>query len=82
MERDGFVERNADRKDARTNLFRLTRRAKSKLPKFFRQLDEGNALALAGLSAGEREQLLRILTKIIHNLGGTFPRKGGFRISH
>jgi len=74
MERDGLVERRADRKDARTTLFRLSRRAKSKLPRFFEQLDEGNAVALAGLDAEERKQLLNTLTKIIHNLGGQLPR--------
>lgn len=73
MERDGLVERRADRKDARTSLFRLTRLAKSKLPQFFEQLDEGNAVALAGLNVEEKEQLLNILTKVIHNLGGEFP---------
>ena len=75
MERDGLVERRADRTDARTSLFRLTRLAKSKLPHFFEQLDECNAVALAGLDAEERRQLLNILTKIIHNLGGELPRK-------
>ena len=79
MERDGLVERRADRTDARTTLFRLTRLAKSKLPQFFEQLDEGNAVALADLSAEERKQLLNILTKVIHNLGGTLPRKVALR---
>lgn len=79
MERDGLVERRADRTDARTTLFRLTRLAKSKLPQFFEQLDEGNAVALADLSAEERKQLLNILTKVIHNLGGKLPRKVALR---
>ena len=75
MERDGLVERRADRTDARTSLFRLTRLAKSKLPQFFKELDAGNAVALAGLDAEERSQLLNILAKVIHNLGGKFPGK-------
>jgi MarR family transcriptional regulator for hemolysin len=75
MERDGLVERKADPTDARSSLFRLTRLAKSKLPQFFQQLDEGNTVALAGLDAGERSQLLNILTKVIHNLGGKVPQK-------
>jgi DNA-binding MarR family transcriptional regulator len=69
MERDGLIQRRADRADARTSIFRLTRLAKSKLPKFYQQLDEGNAAALAGLNAEERKQLLHLLTTIIHNLG-------------
>jgi DNA-binding MarR family transcriptional regulator len=75
MERDGLVERKANPTDARSSLFRLTRLAKSKLPQFFQQLDEGNTVALAGLDAGERSQLLNILTKVIHNLGGKVPQK-------
>ena len=79
MERDGLVERRVDPTDARISLFRLTRRAKSRLPQFFQQLDDGNAAALADLDADERKQLLRLLTKLIHNLGGTLPRKGAIR---
>ena len=75
MERDGLVERRPDRKDARTSLFRLTRRAKSKLPHFFEHLNAGNTVALAGLDGKAKRQLLHLLTKIIHNLGGTLPRK-------
>jgi MarR family transcriptional regulator for hemolysin len=74
MERNGLIERRADRTDARTSLFRLTRLAKSKLPQFFQQLDEGNVVALAGLDAEERNQLLNILTKVIHNMGGRLHR--------
>ncbi|MGA8102347.1 MAG: MarR family transcriptional regulator [Candidatus Acidiferrales bacterium] len=70
MERDGLVERRADRTDARTSLFRLTRLATSKLPQFFEQLDEGNAVALAGLGAKERNQFLNLLTMVIRNLDG------------
>ena len=73
MERDGLVERRPDRTDARSSLFSLTRRAKSKLPQFFEQLDEGNAVALAGLRGRERRQLLDLLTRVIHNLGGQVP---------
>jgi MarR family transcriptional regulator for hemolysin len=79
MERDGLVERRADRKDARTSLFRLTRLAKSTLPQFFEQLDEGNAVALAGLTVGEREQLLNLLTNVIRNLGGELPESSPLR---
>jgi DNA-binding MarR family transcriptional regulator len=75
MERDGLIERNADRTDARTSLFRLSRLAKSKLPQFFKQLEEGNAVALEGLDAEQRHQLLDTLTKVIHNLGGGLPRR-------
>jgi MarR family transcriptional regulator for hemolysin len=81
MERDGLVERRAERTDARTSLFRLTRLAKSKLPQFFGQLDEGNAVALQGLDAEERSQLLAILTKVIRNLGGQLPRKVADQLS-
>ena len=79
MERDGLVERRAHRTDARTSLFRLTRLAKSKLPQFFKQLKEGNAAALAGLSAQERNQLLYILGKVIRNFGGKLPDRSLLR---
>jgi MarR family transcriptional regulator for hemolysin len=75
MERDGLIERKADRTDARASLFRLTRLGRSKLPEFFEQLEEGNAVALEGLDAEQRRQLLDILTKVIHNLGGKLPRE-------
>jgi MarR family transcriptional regulator for hemolysin len=78
MERDGLVERRSHRADARTSLFRLTRLAKSKLPQFFKQLDEGNAVALAGLDPKGRNQFLNLLTKVIRNLDGglNVARKG------
>ncbi len=79
MERDGLVQRRGDRTDARTSLFRLTPLAKAKVPQLLRQLDEGNAVALAGVNAEEKKQLLSLLTRIIHNLGGTLPRKGAIR---
>jgi DNA-binding MarR family transcriptional regulator len=75
MERDGLVERSADPMDARTSLFRLTRLAKSKLPRLFEQLDQGNAVALAGLDAQERTQFLDMLTKVIRNLANVKPRQ-------
>jgi MarR family transcriptional regulator for hemolysin len=79
MERDCLGERRADHTDARTSLFRLTRLGKSKLPQFFEQLDEGNAAALTSLDAKERNQLVNILTKIVHNLGGKVSRKSPLR---
>ena len=75
MERDGLVERRADPVDARTSLFRLTSRAKSKLPRFFEILDQGNAEALAGLDTQRRDEFLDVLAKIIDNLTKTQPRQ-------
>jgi MarR family transcriptional regulator, transcriptional regulator for hemolysin len=68
MERDGLVARKTDRMDGRASLFRLTPLAKSKLADFFATLDQGNADALCGLDAKEKDQFLKALTKIIHNL--------------
>jgi MarR family transcriptional regulator, transcriptional regulator for hemolysin len=76
MERDGLIKRKTDRTDARIALFTLTRLAKSKLPQFFEQLDAGNTVALAGLASEQRHQLIDVLTKIIHNLGGKLPLEG------
>lgn len=75
MERDGLVERRADPIDARTSLFRLTPRAKSKLPRFFEVLDQGNARALAGLDKQQRNEFLNVLAKILDNLTKTEPRQ-------
>jgi MarR family transcriptional regulator for hemolysin len=77
MERDRLVERRIDRIDARTSLFRLTPMAKSKLPHFFETLDQGNAEALAGLTAVEKEQFLNCLQKIISKLSHIEPDEFG-----
>jgi len=73
MERKGLVERRQGPNDGRTSLFRLTALMTSKLPQFFEQVDEGNAVALSGLDSAEKEQLLGLLTKVIDNMGGSLP---------
>ena len=68
MERDGLVRRNADPTDARTSLFRLTFEARAKLPQLFAVLNQGNAKALAGLSAREQSEFRRMLDHVNRNL--------------
>ena len=75
MERDGLVERKTDPADARTSLFRLTPRAKAKLPHFFAVLDQGNAQALAGLDARQRDEFLDVLTRILDNFSKSESRR-------
>jgi MarR family transcriptional regulator, transcriptional regulator for hemolysin len=67
MERDELVEREPDPVDARTSLFKLTRVARLKLPRFFEALRQGNEVALRGLTPKQREDFLDVATKIISN---------------
>jgi MarR family transcriptional regulator for hemolysin len=68
MERDGLIERKADPRDGRSALVSLTPGAVKKAPAVLDAVHGGNAEALAGLSGEERDQLLRLLRRVIANL--------------
>jgi DNA-binding MarR family transcriptional regulator len=68
MEQAGWIERRADPGDRRARLLYMTDKAK---PMFDRILEVGAEIrgeALAGLSAGERDQLLAMLQRVRENL--------------
>ncbi len=75
LERDGYVCRQVDEKDARRNLVRLTdkgRQAVEDCGRAFREVDEE---MLSGFSPRERAQLSGFLLRMLENLGGApdFP---------
>jgi len=70
LERDGYVERSADDRDARRNRVHLTdkgRRTVEVCAAVFRSVDEK---MLSGFSDGEREQLTGFFRRMLENLGG------------
>lgn len=73
LERDGYVERSADKLDQRRNQVSLTDKGKNAVKlcgESFRAVDER---MLTGFSPAEKEQLGDFLTRMIENLGGVEP---------
>jgi MarR family transcriptional regulator, transcriptional regulator for hemolysin len=68
MERDGLILRQADPRDGRSALVSLTPDAIKKAPAVLDTVHRSNAEALAGLDGDERDQLLRLLRRVIDNL--------------
>ncbi|MGW5454829.1 MarR family winged helix-turn-helix transcriptional regulator [Nocardia sp. NPDC003979] len=68
MERDGLVERTPDPADGRRALIHLTDRSRRLRPALEAAAREVNALATAGFSDAEREELLRLAAQAIGNL--------------
>lgn len=73
MERNGLIERQADPRDGRSALVKLTPSAVNKAPAVLDAVHRGNAEALAGLDSHERDQLLRLLRRVIDNLEKSNP---------
>jgi DNA-binding MarR family transcriptional regulator len=68
LERDGMIRRTPDPDDGRASLISITRKALGILPQVDATIDEGNALALAGMSERETELLIDLLQRLIANL--------------
>jgi DNA-binding MarR family transcriptional regulator len=69
LERDGLVARVRDEQDRRRNLVQLTPPGKRALARLERQVEEAQAALLGPLSASERQQLLRLLTRLVEAHG-------------
>ncbi len=67
LERDGFVTRRKDPKDARSSFIRLTEKANSALPVISEIMDDGNDLAVQGFSTQEIEQVINLLKRMLAN---------------
>lgn len=67
LERDGFVTRRKDPKDARSSFIRLTEKANSALPVISEIMDDGNDLAVQGFSTQEIEQVMNLLKRMLAN---------------
>ena len=68
MERDGLIKRVADPNDGRQSHVHLTRRGRALEDALVASARETNAVALAGLTAAESAQLVRLVKRMIVNL--------------
>ena len=68
MVRDGLVERHGNPDDRRSNLVVLTRKGRTLSKRVFPGQAEALAEAFVSLSANDRRQLSRLLTKVSANL--------------
>lgn len=68
MERDGYVIRKSNENDLRETLVYLTDKGKALNDRFKAMHDEGDRVALAGLSTEESSVLSELLNRVIDNL--------------
>ncbi len=68
MEADGWVERRSDPQDRRARSLVVTEKARPIIDLIWQVVNETRAEALAGLSGGEREQLVELLERMHANL--------------
>ena len=68
MERDGLIKRVADPNDGRRSHIHLTRRGRALEDALVTSARETNAVALAGLSAAESAQFMKLVKRMIENL--------------
>lgn len=69
MERDGLVTRTRGAGDGRVQQIRLTDRARALCAAAMAEAEAVNETALAGLTAAERAEFLRLMTRVIAALG-------------
>jgi DNA-binding MarR family transcriptional regulator len=69
MERDGLIRRKADPTDARARLVSLTPHAESVLTNVKQAMLEVVETALDGVSDKERTLLMKVLQRVVKNLG-------------
>jgi MarR family transcriptional regulator for hemolysin len=68
LERDGMIKRSPDPDDGRSSLISITRKAMGILPEVDAAVDDGNELAVAGMSDDEVKTLIDLLQRLIGNL--------------
>jgi MarR family transcriptional regulator, lower aerobic nicotinate degradation pathway regulator len=64
LEGDGLVKRIPDKQDRRRNVVRLTPRGTAALKRLDKHVDAAQQALLSPLSASERDELRRLLTKL------------------
>jgi DNA-binding MarR family transcriptional regulator len=69
LEREGLVARARDESDRRRNVVRLTKAGASALDRLGEQVAEAQRALLAPLSAHERRDLERLLTRVVEHHG-------------
>jgi DNA-binding MarR family transcriptional regulator len=67
LERDGLVARERDDDDRRRNLIRLTPAGERALRRLDARIDEAQTALLEPLSAKERNELKRLLTRVVEH---------------
>jgi DNA-binding MarR family transcriptional regulator len=67
LEREGLVIRTRDDRDRRRNVVALTRAGTAKLRRLDARVEEAQAALLAPLSASERAELQRLLTRVVRH---------------
>lgn len=70
LERDGYVERSSDERDARRKQVSLTDKGRNAVELCRESFQAVDARMLAGFSPEEREQLTAFFKRMIENLGG------------
>jgi len=68
MERDGLIKRKADAADKRRALVHLTAHAKDIQAKVMESARAVSNRAVAGLSAGDQDDMFRLLARMVENL--------------
>ncbi|MDB5536754.1 MAG: transcriptional regulator, MarR family [Devosia sp.] len=74
LERDGFVVRRKDPDDGRSSLVGLTPKAIDALPQINRHMEEGNDVAVAGMTDAEIETAIGLLKRMLDNFEGEANR--------
>jgi MarR family transcriptional regulator, lower aerobic nicotinate degradation pathway regulator len=65
LERDGLIKRIRDEQDRRRNVVALTRRGTAVLERLDRRVDAAQRALLEPLSAGDRQELCRLLEELV-----------------
>ena len=73
LERDGFIERERDPDDARSSFIILTAKAKNSLPALSEAINDGNDLAVKGMTEAEINQMLELFSRMIANMEANGP---------
>ncbi len=68
LERNSLIERRTDPDDRRSSLIALTAKARSALPQIKQIMNDGNDIAVTGLTDDEIELALDLLERMIANL--------------
>ncbi|MDD5175874.1 MAG: MarR family transcriptional regulator [Sterolibacterium sp.] len=79
MEGDGLIERRPDPTDRRVRCLFLRASAIPVLEEIWRLSDRVRAEALAGLSAADRAQLVKLMQRVNANLDALVPGRSGIR---
>jgi len=77
MERDRFIARKPDPNDSRAQLIGLTSRARVMLGKAKTEMSNVVEQAMTGISAKDREVMVRALKTVVMNLGGDMGEETG-----